>query len=151
MLFRQHRDRGTPQGRRDRRGNMPSMLGADVKVEGDVVTEGDLFIGGSIKGRVVAHKVTIAENASLTGLVEADTVIIAGTLTGKLTANTVTLKRTANVSGDITHVQLTIETGSCFDGYSHRVASVDITSAHVESEQVGKVAMPALTHAEAHA
>lgn len=146
MLFRQDRNGGRVVTRRDQRGNMPSVLGADVKVEGDVITDGDLFIGGSVKGHVVAQTLTVAENASLTGIVEANTVIVSGALSGKLAANVVTLKRTASVSADITHVQLTVETGASFEGYSRRVASLEAVTDRHENAQVGGPApMPALT------
>jgi cytoskeletal protein CcmA (bactofilin family) len=139
MLFRQNRSGG---------GSMPSVLGPDVRVDGELITDGDLFIAGSVKGRVVAHKLTVGENASLAGIVEADTVIVAGSLSGKLTANIVTIKRTAIVSADITHVQLSIETGGSFEGYSRRVNSLETVVARGDKEKIGSSPMPALTHAE---
>lgn len=152
MVFGQRRNNAGITARRNQRKNMPSVLGADVKVEGDIITDGDLFIGGAVKGRVVAHQLTLGESASLTGIVEADTAVISGALVGKLTANIVTIKRTASVAAEITHVQLSVESGGGFEGYSRRVASLDKVAAKIEAEQIAAApSVPALTHAEAAA
>lgn len=152
MVFGQRRNSEGITARRNQRKNMPSVLGADVRVEGDIITDGDLFIGGAVKGRVVAHQLTLGEKASLTGIVEADTAVISGALVGKLTANIVTIKRTASVAAEITHVQLSVESGGGFEGYSRRVASLDKVAAKIEAEQIAAApAVPALTHAEAAA
>jgi len=124
-------------------------LSVDIKVEGDVIADGDIYIGGSVKGRVVARKLTVGEGASISGIVEAETVIIVGSVSGKLTANTVTIKRTAHVSADITHIHLTIESGATFEGHSRHVASIQPAAAPIATPQVsGGVPRPALTHAE---
>jgi len=124
MFFKQGQTSEELSSRRGGKSGAPSLLSDDVRVEGDVITEGDLHIGGSVKGRVVAQKLTLSEGGSIAGIVEAESVIISGTVTGKLTATTVVLKRTANVAADITHVSLSIETGGTFEGFSRHVASI---------------------------
>jgi len=104
---------------------VPSILSADVKIEGDIVSEGELHISGSVKGDVVARKLTLAEGASITGDVEADIAMISGSVNGRLTATSVLLARTARVVGDITHVSLSIELGALFEGFSRRVESIE--------------------------
>ena len=103
----------------------PSILSGDVKIEGDVVSEGELHISGSIKGDVVARKLILAEGGSITGTVEADVAVIAGNLAGRLTATSVTLSGTAHVVADIVHVSLLIEQGAVFEGFSRRVDSIE--------------------------
>lgn len=103
----------------------PSILSGDIKIEGDVVSEGELHISGSIKGDVVAKKLILAEGGSITGTVEADVVVIAGNLAGRLTATSVTLAGTAHVVADIVHVSLLIEQGAVFEGFSRRVDSIE--------------------------
>jgi len=103
---------------------VPSILSADVKIEGDIVSEGELHISGSVKGDVVARKLTLAEGASITD-VEADIAMISGSVNGRLTATSVLLARTARVVGDITHVSLSIELGALFEGFSRRVESIE--------------------------
>lgn len=103
----------------------PSVLSADVKIEGDVVSEGELHISGSIKGDVVAKKLILAEGGSITGTVESDVAVIAGHLAGRLTATSVTLASTAHVVADVVHVSLLIEQGAVFEGFSRRVDSIE--------------------------
>jgi cytoskeletal protein CcmA (bactofilin family) len=103
----------------------PSILSEDLKIEGDVVSQGELHISGSIKGDVVARKLTLAQGGSITGAVEADVAIIAGNLAGRLTATSAVLASTARVTADVTHVSLTIEQGAVFEGFSRRVDTIE--------------------------
>jgi cytoskeletal protein CcmA (bactofilin family) len=103
----------------------PSILSSDLKIEGDIVSQGELHISGSIKGDVVARKLTLGEGGSITGAVEADVAIVAGNLAGRLTATSVVLARTARVVADVTHVSLSIEQGAVFEGFSRRVDTIE--------------------------
>lgn len=103
----------------------PSILSSDLKIEGDIVSQGELHISGSIKGDVVARKLTLGEGGSITGAVEADMAIIAGNLAGRLTATSVVLARSAHVVADVTHVSLSIEQGAVFEGFSRRVDTIE--------------------------
>jgi cytoskeletal protein CcmA (bactofilin family) len=103
----------------------PSILSSDLKIEGDIVSQGEVHISGAIKGDVVARKLTLGEGGSITGAVEADIAVIAGNLAGRLTATSVVLARTARVVADITHVSLTIEQGAVFEGFSRRVDTIE--------------------------
>ncbi len=102
-----------------------SILSSDLKVEGDIVSEGDLHISGSVTGDVVARKLTLDEGASITGSVEADVAVIGGNLAGRLTASSVTLGNTAHITADVNHVSLVIEQGAVFQGFSRRVETIE--------------------------
>jgi Polymer-forming cytoskeletal len=99
----------TPAGFGDR-DSAPSILSGDLKITGDVIGGSELVIAGSVQGDIVAKKITVAEGGSVTGAVEADTVMVAGMLTGQLKAATVTLM---------------IESGAVFEGHSRRVDAID--------------------------
>lgn len=103
----------------------PSILSSDLKIEGDIVSQGEVHINGAVKGDVVARKLTLGEGGSITGAVEADVAEIAGNLAGRLTATTVLLARSARVVADVTHVSLTIEPGAVFEGFSRRVDTIE--------------------------
>lgn len=102
-----------------------SFLSSDLKIEGDIVSEGDLHISGSVTGDVVARRLTLDEGASITGSVKADVAVIGGNLAGRLTATLVTLGRTAQIAADVTHVSLVIEEGAVFQGQSRRVETIE--------------------------
>lgn len=108
-----------------RQPGVPSILSSDLKVEGDIVSDGDLHISGAVKGDVVARKLTVGEGGSITGSVEADVAVIAGNLAGRLTATSVTLASTAHVVADVTHVSLLIEEGAIFEGFCRRVETIE--------------------------
>ena len=122
-----------------------SILSSDLKVEGDIASDGDLHISGSVKGDVVARKLTLGEGASITGSVEADVAVIAGNLAGRLTATSVTLASTAHVVADVTHVSLLIEQGAVFEGYSRRAETIEA----VTDDTLRPPRLNAPTHAEA--
>jgi cytoskeletal protein CcmA (bactofilin family) len=112
-------------GRTPRPTGAPSILSVDLKIEGDIVTEGEIHINGSVKGDVVARKLTLGEGGSITGTVEADLAVIAGNLAGRLTATSVVLESTARVVADVTHVSMSVEPGAVFEGFSRRVETIE--------------------------
>jgi cytoskeletal protein CcmA (bactofilin family) len=122
MWFKQ----GTEQGKRppSRRAE-PSILGSDLEIQGNIVSQGELHIGGLVKGDVVARDLRVAEGGSINGAIEADIAVIAGNLAGRLTATSVVLERTARLAAEVTHVSLTIEPGAAFEGLSRRVDTVE--------------------------
>jgi cytoskeletal protein CcmA (bactofilin family) len=125
-------DRGN---RANRAAAAPSILSSDLEIEGDVVSHGDLHVNGSIKGDVVAHRLTLGETGTITGTVEVDVAVIAGNLAGHVTATSVTLASTARVVADITHVSLLIEEGAVFEGFSRRVDTIEgVTDATMRAQ-----------------
>jgi cytoskeletal protein CcmA (bactofilin family) len=104
---------------------VPSILSSDLKIEGDIVSLGELLISGSVRGDVIARDLTLGEGGSVTGAVSAEIAIIAGKVAGRLTAASVVLRPTARLAADVTHVSLTMEPGAAFEGLSHRVVSVE--------------------------
>jgi cytoskeletal protein CcmA (bactofilin family) len=126
MWFKQ--SAASSDGERDMRSGQPaapSILSNDLKIEGDVVSDGDLHINGAVKGDIVARRLTLGEGGSITGSIEVDVAVIAGNLAGQLTATSVTLASTARVVADITHVSLLIEEGAVFEGFSRRVDTIE--------------------------
>ena len=111
-------------GRRD----VPSILSAGLKVEGDVVSDGEVHVIGSLSGNLTAHKLTLGEGGTLNGMVETEMAVINGRLTGRLAAVNVVLGRTAHVTADIIYVSMRIEPGAVFEGYSRRVESIETVS-----------------------
>ena len=102
-----------------------SILSSDLKIEGDIVSAGDLHISGSITGDVVARRLTLDQGASITGSVKADVAIVGGNLAGRLTATSVTLGSTAHIAADVTHVSLVVEEGAVFQGHSRHVEKIE--------------------------
>lgn len=111
------------------RRSVPSILSAGLKLEGDIVSDGEVHILGHHSGNIVARRVTIGEGGTVTGTVEAESIVINGALSGRLSANIVVLGRAAAVTADIVYVQMRVEPGASYEGYSRRVETIDTFAA----------------------
>jgi cytoskeletal protein CcmA (bactofilin family) len=98
----------------------PSILSADLKITGSIVSDGEVQLDGSVEGDVRATDLTIGEEASIKGEVVAENVVIRGRVVGSVRARQVQLSATARVEGDVIHATLAIESGAFFDGLCKR-------------------------------
>ncbi len=97
-------------------GSVPSIISPDLKIVGNLKSNGAIQIDGTIEGDVEAHMLTIGEQGKVDGSTVAETVRIFGTVNGRVQAKTVRLDASAKVTADITHESLTIEAGAYFEG-----------------------------------
>jgi cytoskeletal protein CcmA (bactofilin family) len=100
--------------------SVPSIVSADMTVQGNLHSLGDVQIEGAVVGDIAAAKLVIADGGTVTGNISAQDVRICGALNGSVRAATVTLTATARVLGDVHHDLLTIETGGRLEGQSRR-------------------------------
>jgi cytoskeletal protein CcmA (bactofilin family) len=98
-----------------------SVIGAEMTLEGNVSSGGELHIDGRIKGDVRCEHVTVGDGGQIEGGIYADAVEVRGKVTGSITAKQVRLYGACHVDGDITHEQLAMETGAFFQGRSLRL------------------------------
>lgn len=97
--------------------NAPSILGADLTITGDLTTEGEIHIDGTVNGNISADKLTVGEHAHVVGDIRTREIIIQGEVRGLINSDIVQLSQTAKVRGNIVwHNTLGIETGAHFDG-----------------------------------
>lgn len=94
----------------------PSIISADVKITGKIVSQGELDINGQIEGDVRASALTVGETGAVKGEVVAESVVIRGTVEGRIRARKVQLCTGAKVRGDIFHASLAIEPNALFEG-----------------------------------
>lgn len=99
------------------RSGIPSLLSADVRIRGDVISAGEIQVDGVVEGDVAAECLVISEAGTVRGGISAKTVRVLGTVVGAITAGSVKLARTARVTGDIVHKALSIEEGAAFLGH----------------------------------
>lgn len=97
-------------------GVAPSIVSANLRVTGDLESEGDIQIDGHVEGDVRSHSVTVGEHAVVCGAILSQVVHVAGTVKGQINGKTVELARTAKVTGDIMHESLAIEAGAFIQG-----------------------------------
>lgn len=111
----------------------PSIISPDLKIKGDLISNGDLQIDGSVEGDIVSRTVTIGEGADVRGAVSGESVRVCGSVTGQVKGTTVTLAKTAKVTGDVLHLTLSIEPGAFFEGQCRRIESVSAGGAKPSS------------------
>ena len=105
----------------------PSIVSRNLRIVGDLETDGEIQIDGSVEGNVASQSLTVGDKASICGEVVAGEVEIHGDVSGKIRAEKVKLGKTAKVIGDIWHEILSIEPGAHIEGQLMR-AKKDSTS-----------------------
>jgi cytoskeletal protein CcmA (bactofilin family) len=99
---------------------VPSVIGEDLTVEGNVISKGEVQLEGEIKGDCHCASLVIGDKALIEGGVLADDVIVRGRVVGSIRGHRVTLQSSSHVEGDIFHQSLAIEQGAYFEGKSRR-------------------------------
>lgn len=97
-----------------------TIIGTGVKLRGNLASEGDILIDGTLVGNVKSRgNCNIGVNAHVTGDVSAESLTIAGQLDGNIrAASDTTIAETGQVTGDITTGRLHIDMGAVFIGTS---------------------------------
>jgi len=76
---------------RNSSGGIPSILGKDILVTGDIKTDGDIQIDGRLEGNVIANHIMIGEHGTVNGKLSAAKVTVQGKITGQIDASVVEL------------------------------------------------------------
>lgn len=100
---------------------VPSIISTDMKIVGDIVSEGEIQIDGAVEGDIHSKTLLIGEPASIKGEIVADVVEVYGSVNGQIKAGAVTLAKTAHMVGDILHDNLSIEKGAFLEGHCKRM------------------------------
>lgn len=101
--------------------SVPSIISADLRINGDLICSGDVQVDGWVEGDIQSRTVVIGESATVHGAVQAENVRICGTVKGEIKADTVVLEKTAKVTGDVAHKSLTIAEGAQLEGMCKRL------------------------------
>ncbi len=102
-----------PQGAAE---GVPSIISSDLEIVGDLKSDGEIQIDGTVKGDIEGRRLTVGEQGKIDGTTVAETLRIFGTVSGRVQAKIVRLDKSARVTADITHETLTIEAGAYFEG-----------------------------------
>ncbi|MBI2240589.1 MAG: polymer-forming cytoskeletal protein [Magnetospirillum gryphiswaldense] len=94
-----------------------SIIGADVRIVGDIITDGEMQIDGHVEGDISCKTLVIGPKAHIVGEVRAHTIRIHGEVSGRLAADHVTIGRSGRVTGDICHGSLEIQSGAQVEGH----------------------------------
>jgi cytoskeletal protein CcmA (bactofilin family) len=95
-----------------------TVICKDVKVIGEIHSNGNVRIDGEVDGSIKAKGIlTIGPTANVKAEIRAKEAVIAGRVEGKIVVDeNLELEKTANVLGDIITKVLTVTTGARFNG-----------------------------------
>ncbi len=100
---------------------VPSIISTDMKIIGDIVSDGEIQIDGTVEGDIRGKTLLIGEPANIKGEIVAETIEVFGSISGQIKATQVSLAKTAHMVGDILHENLSIEKGAFLEGHCKRM------------------------------
>ncbi len=95
------------------------MIGASIKIKGDIVGDENLVIEGEVEGQInlANHDLTIGASGTVTANLSAKVVHIHGTVNGDIEGSElVVVSKTGRVLGNIVAPRVTLEDGAQFKG-----------------------------------
>lgn len=105
-----------------------SVIGRDLTIIGSglkIVSRGMLQVDGEVQGDVIGQKVVIGTTGKVTGLVNAEDILVQGAVYGTIKAVDVKLAASSVVEGDLYHQTFALEQGASFEGRSRRAENRD--------------------------
>ena len=103
----------------------PSIISRDLKIIGNLISDGEIQIDGTVTGDIRTKNLMVGETAVIKGEITAQMVRVHGSIDGQIKAHAVQLAKTAYVVGDILHEDLAIETGAFLEGHCKRIEMPD--------------------------
>tara|TARA_B100000809_G_scaffold241045_1_gene263892 strand:- start:1569 stop:1973 length:405 start_codon:yes stop_codon:yes gene_type:complete len=94
-----------------------NVIGKKTSIVGDIHSEGDFRIDGTVEGSIRAQgRVIIGKDGLVKGLIECTNADIEGEVSGNISvSDMLTLKSTAHINGDVVIGKLTVEPGASFN------------------------------------
>jgi cytoskeletal protein CcmA (bactofilin family) len=99
---------------------VPSIIGEDLTIRGNVTSKGEIQVDGDIEGDIYCSSLLVGDKAQVTGGVVAEDIVVRGHIVGSVRGLRVTLQAQCHVEGDIVHQSLALEQGAHFEGNSRR-------------------------------
>ncbi len=95
-----------------------AVIGATMKIKGDVFSSEELQIDGEVIGKLeTKNRLTIGVNGKADANIKANEVVVAGTVKGNVEATErIVLRKGANLVGDVKTSGIVIEDGAYFRG-----------------------------------
>ena len=100
---------------------MESVISAGLRIVGNLESDGDVVIAGTVEGDISSRGLTVAEGATVKGAIDAEMVTILGVVEGEIKARSVGIAKTGEMTGDIEYATLAIEDGAVLEGTCRRI------------------------------
>ena len=98
--------------------NTINLIGSGTLIEGNISSNGDIRIDGTLKGNLITKgKVIIGESGTLSGEAKCKNLDVEGLIEGKVfVSELMSLRIRSRILGDISTNKLSIEPGAIFTG-----------------------------------
>ncbi|MDB4942001.1 MAG: hypothetical protein JWP97_1535 [Labilithrix sp.] len=95
-----------------------TVIGAGITIEGEVTSDEDVVVAGTLRGRLTAKDgVTVEQGGTVEADIASGPVAIAGVVTGNINStDRVDLQNGAKVVGNVKATRITIADGAQFKG-----------------------------------
>ncbi|HVF82390.1 MAG TPA: polymer-forming cytoskeletal protein [Flavisolibacter sp.] len=109
-------------------GNSATLISAGTVLKGDVQSDNDLRIDGTIHGHVTSSaKIVVGPTGFVEGNIQGSQADVTGKVVGNINVKELAQLRTkSNVQGNITAASLQIESGAVFNGQSVMTVSTNV-------------------------
>ena len=97
-----------------------SVISAGLKIVGNLQSEADVMISGTVEGDINSRSLTVSEGATVVGTIESTSVEVRGRVDGQVNASSVRVARGGHVNGDILYETLSIDEGAVVEGQLRR-------------------------------
>lgn len=116
-----------------------SIIGAHMKVVGDLTTEGTVRVEGRVEGDVEAGKAVVLGNGGeIHGDIRTEDSVISGTVRGSVTAGSrLEVQATARIDGEVQARRMQFEEGAILNG-TVRMGELDREAREPPSPAVGE-------------
>lgn len=124
-------------------GTSINLIGNGTHITGDITSNGDVRIDGSLKGNIsITGKLVIGPSGILEGNVQCQNADISGEIKGKINVTELlALKATAKLLGDIVTGKISVEPSATFTGTCNMGAVVkNITNGAEPKQETAKTA-----------
>lgn len=117
-----------------------SMIGAGTTLKGDITSNGDLRIDGTLKGNIIGSaKVIIGANGVVEGDISGQQADIMGKVAGSIKVkDLLQLKNGSVVEGNISAGKLQVEPSAVFNGQCHMNVSSSSSNSNTSSSSESK-------------
>lgn len=124
----------------ERKSTSRNVIGNGTKIIGDVISEGDFRIDGTLEGNLKTNgRVIIGQDGFIQGSVDCTNADVEGKFSGEFTvSNTLTAKSTANITGSVSVGQISTEPGASFNATCNMKGSIKELSKEKNEEGKSK-------------
>ncbi len=101
--------------------NEASVINSGLKVIGNMESDGDIVISGTVEGDITSRGLTVSEGATVKGTVTVGAVSVLGRVEGEIRTRAIRIAATGEIAGNIKYETMAIEEGAQVDGHVVKV------------------------------